>query len=130
MDQIRQCMDNKEPSRVKFRRAEPDPPLLAVRLGSARVSVRQCMAHYGSDSCPHHRKICSFRFHYCRPNVTHHSFRQGDHITLFFRFFLNTPSSSNTMTAAATFFEKTHVCNWASKIRRCMVNNQRVRLAS
>ncbi|KAG8290399.1 hypothetical protein J6590_082548 [Homalodisca vitripennis] len=34
MDQIRQCMDNKEPSRVKFRRAEPDPPLLAVRLGS------------------------------------------------------------------------------------------------
>ncbi|KAG8314159.1 hypothetical protein J6590_098776 [Homalodisca vitripennis] len=76
MDQIRQCMDNKEPSRVKFRRAEPDPPLLAVRLGSAQVSVRQCMAHYGSDSCPHHRKICSFRFHYCRPNVTHHSFRQ------------------------------------------------------
>ncbi|KAG8260624.1 hypothetical protein J6590_047475 [Homalodisca vitripennis] len=35
MDQIRQCMDNKEPSRVKFRRAEPDPPLLAVRLGSS-----------------------------------------------------------------------------------------------
>ncbi|KAG8268572.1 hypothetical protein J6590_023953 [Homalodisca vitripennis] len=34
MDQIRQCMDNKEPSRVKFRRAEPDPPLLAVRLSS------------------------------------------------------------------------------------------------
>ncbi|KAG8329021.1 hypothetical protein J6590_097061 [Homalodisca vitripennis] len=34
MGQIRQCMDNKEPSRVKFRRAEPDPPLLAVRLGS------------------------------------------------------------------------------------------------
>ncbi|KAG8254997.1 hypothetical protein J6590_103144 [Homalodisca vitripennis] len=32
--QIRQCMDNKEPSRVKFRRVEPDPPLLAVRLGS------------------------------------------------------------------------------------------------
>ncbi|KAG8328766.1 hypothetical protein J6590_102002 [Homalodisca vitripennis] len=29
-----------------------------------------------------------------------------DHIALFFRFFLNTPSSSNTMTAAATFFEK------------------------
>ncbi|KAG8308613.1 hypothetical protein J6590_105402 [Homalodisca vitripennis] len=58
-------------------RAEPDPPLLPVRLGSAQVSVRQCMAHYGSDSCTHHRKICSFRFHYCRPNVTHHSFRQG-----------------------------------------------------
>ncbi|KAG8319758.1 hypothetical protein J6590_084521 [Homalodisca vitripennis] len=37
MDQIRQCMDNKEPSRVKYRRAEPDPPLLAVRLGSARL---------------------------------------------------------------------------------------------
>ncbi|KAG8323646.1 hypothetical protein J6590_001368 [Homalodisca vitripennis] len=35
MDQIRQCMDNKDPSRVKFRRAEPDPPLLAVRLGSS-----------------------------------------------------------------------------------------------
>ncbi|KAG8257263.1 hypothetical protein J6590_053913 [Homalodisca vitripennis] len=35
MDQIRQCMDNKERSRVKFRRAEPDPPLLAVRLGSS-----------------------------------------------------------------------------------------------
>ncbi|KAG8263793.1 Exostosin-2 [Homalodisca vitripennis] len=34
MDQIRQCMDIKEPSRVKFRRAEPDPRLLAVRLGS------------------------------------------------------------------------------------------------
>ncbi|KAG8254794.1 hypothetical protein J6590_108007, partial [Homalodisca vitripennis] len=29
MDQIRHCMDNKEPSRVKFRRAEPDPRLLA-----------------------------------------------------------------------------------------------------
>ncbi|KAG8260655.1 hypothetical protein J6590_092035 [Homalodisca vitripennis] len=40
MDQIRQCMDNKEPSRVKFRRAEPDPPLLAVRLGSARLEYQ------------------------------------------------------------------------------------------
>ncbi|KAG8257804.1 PAB-dependent poly(A)-specific ribonuclease subunit 3 [Homalodisca vitripennis] len=38
MDQIRQCMDNKEPSRVKFRRAEPDPPLLAVR--SARLEYQ------------------------------------------------------------------------------------------
>ncbi|KAG8241828.1 hypothetical protein J6590_077959 [Homalodisca vitripennis] len=40
MDQIRQCMDNKEPSRVKFRRAEPDPRLLAVRLGSARLGYQ------------------------------------------------------------------------------------------
>ncbi|KAG8314014.1 hypothetical protein J6590_102130 [Homalodisca vitripennis] len=40
MDQIRQCMDNKEPSRVKFRRAEPDPPLLAVGLGSARLEYQ------------------------------------------------------------------------------------------
>ncbi|KAG8256187.1 hypothetical protein J6590_074606 [Homalodisca vitripennis] len=75
MDQIRQCMDNKEPSRVKFRRAEPDPPLLAVRLGSSISSP--VYGALGSDSFPHHRKICSFRFHYCTPNVTHHSFRQG-----------------------------------------------------
>ncbi|KAG8320540.1 hypothetical protein J6590_066001 [Homalodisca vitripennis] len=40
MDQTRQCMDNKEPSRVKFRRAEPDPRLLAVRLGSARLGYQ------------------------------------------------------------------------------------------
>ncbi|KAG8293115.1 hypothetical protein J6590_025213 [Homalodisca vitripennis] len=46
MDQIRQCMDNKEPSRVKFRRAEPDPPLLAVRLGSARLVYQ--FARYGA----------------------------------------------------------------------------------
>ncbi|KAG8267717.1 hypothetical protein J6590_044983 [Homalodisca vitripennis] len=97
MDQIRQCMDNKEPSRIRH----------CLPCGSARVSVRQCMAHYGSDSCPHHRKICSFLFHYCTPNVTHHSFRQGFNL-----------------------LRKTHVCNWASKIRRCMVNNQWVRLAS
>ncbi|KAG8310103.1 hypothetical protein J6590_070199 [Homalodisca vitripennis] len=37
MDQIRQCMDNKEPSRVKFRRAEPDPPLLRLEYQFASV---------------------------------------------------------------------------------------------
>ncbi|KAG8274336.1 hypothetical protein J6590_004362 [Homalodisca vitripennis] len=50
MDQIRQCMDNKEPSRVKFRRAEPDPPLLAVWLGSSISSP--VYGALGSDSCP------------------------------------------------------------------------------
>ncbi|KAG8266130.1 hypothetical protein J6590_078837 [Homalodisca vitripennis] len=116
MDQIRQCMDNKEPSRVKFRRAESDPPLLAVRLGSSISSPVYGALRIGLVPPP--------------PKNLFIPFSLLDHITLFFRFFLNTPSSSNTMTAAATFFEKTHVCNWASKIRRCMVNNQRVRLAS
>ncbi|KAG8322186.1 hypothetical protein J6590_028257 [Homalodisca vitripennis] len=109
MDQIHQCMDNKEPSRVKFRRAEPDPPLLAVRLGSARLEYQFASVWRITDRT--------------RAPTTKKSVHSV--VTTVGQTLRTTRSAK-----AATFFEKTHVCNWASKIRRCMVNNQRVRLAS
>ncbi|KAG8250567.1 hypothetical protein J6590_099042 [Homalodisca vitripennis] len=109
MDQIRQCMDNKEPSRVKFRRAEPDPPLLAVRLGSARLEHQFASVWRITDRTRAPTTEKSVHSVFTTVGQT-----------------LRTTRSAK----AATFFEKTHVCNWASKIRRCMVNNQRVRLAS
>ncbi|KAG8281483.1 hypothetical protein J6590_057627 [Homalodisca vitripennis] len=109
MDQIRQCMDNKEPSRVKFRRAEPDPPLLAVRLGSARLEYQFASVWRITDRTRAPTTEKSVHSVFTTVGQT-----------------LRTTRSAK----AATFFEKTHVCNWASKIRRCMVNNQRVRLAS
>ncbi|KAG8289065.1 hypothetical protein J6590_003398 [Homalodisca vitripennis] len=109
MDQIRQCMDNKEPSRVKFRRAEPDPPLLAVRLGSARLEYQFASVWRITDRT--------------RAPTTEKSVHSV---------FTTVGQTLRTTRSAkvATFFEKLMFCNWASKIRRCMVNNQRVRLAS
>ncbi|KAG8281112.1 hypothetical protein J6590_065158 [Homalodisca vitripennis] len=56
MDQIRLNVWTIK-SRDESNSGEPSRIRHCLPCGSARVSVRQCMAHYGSDSCPHHQKI-------------------------------------------------------------------------